>query len=294
MPSELTEDPQVLLGQALAVHDHGFVRLVDYMGGDAAIVQAARISYGPGTKTRRSDRLLIRYLMRHRHTTPFEMVDVKFHIKAPIFVERQWIRHRTASTNELSGRYSELKEEFYTPAPSGIRPQSATNRQGRADEPLPEEQAAKAIAEWHAAQESAYALYRRHLDQGIAREIARISLPTSLYTEWYWKINLHNCFHFLSLRLDAHAQEEIRGYAAQVARCVRAVAPVAYDAFAEYVLGAATFSRSELALLRKLLRREALTADDLDHGTTWRGEFEAKLGMRLPDAAPVAPLEHGR
>ena len=278
------EDVQALLGQTLAVHNHGFVRLIDAMGDDAAIVQAARISYGPGTKSRRSDRLLIRYLMRHRHTTPFEMVELKVHIKAPIFVARQLMRHRTASINEVSGRYSEMREEFYLPTPDAVKPQSTTNRQGRAEEPFPPEQAAVAIADWQAAQADAYALYRRHLDQGMSREIARIGLPNALYTEWYWKINLHNCFHFLSLRLDAHAQEEIRAYAEQIGRCTRAVAPVAYEAFEEYVLGAATFSRSELALLRKLLRGETLSADDLDHGKTWRAEFEARLGMALPEA----------
>jgi thymidylate synthase (FAD) len=282
MPAPGREDPRTLVGQALAVHNHGFVRLVDFMGDDAAIVQAARISYGAGTRTRRSDRLLIRYLMRHRHTTPFEMVELKFHIKAPIFVARQWLRHRSASINEISGRYSELPEEFYLPAAEAIRPQSTSNRQGRSDERWTEAEANAALAEWQAGQEQAYTLYRRHLDQGMSRELARIGLPTALYTEWYWKINLHNCFHFLSLRLDAHAQEEIRAYAEQVARCAGAVAPVAYEAFEEYVLGAVTFSRSEMQLVRKLLRHEALAADDLDHSKTWRAEFEARLGMALP------------
>ena len=282
MPTPAREDPQTLLGQELPVHNSGFVRLVDHMGDDVAIVQAARISYGAGTKTRRSDRLLIRYLMRHRRTTPFEMVELKFHIKAPIFVARQWQRHRAASINEISSRYSEMQEEFYLPAAEAIRPQSASNRQGRADEPLPEAEANAALAEWQAGQEQAYALYRRHLDQGMSREIARIGLPVALYTEWYWKINLHNCFHFLSLRLDAHAQEEIRAYAEQVARCTRAVAPVAYEAFEEYALGAVTFSRTEMQLIRKLLHHEALGAEDLDHSKTWRAEFEARLGMALP------------
>jgi thymidylate synthase (FAD) len=278
-------DRQALLGQTLAVHNHGFVRLVDSMGDDAAIVQAARISYGAGTKTRRSDRLLIRYLMRHRHTTPFEMVELKFHIKAPIFVARQLMRHRTASINEISARYSEMREEFYLPEPEAVKPQSTTNRQGRADEPFPAEEAAAAIDEWRASQADAYARYRRHLDAGMAREVARIGLPVALFTEWYWKVNLHNCFHFLSLRLDPHAQEEIRAYAEQIAHCTRAVAPVAYEAFEEYVLGAVTFSRSELALVRKLVRGETLTSDDLDHGKTWRAEFEARLGVALPNIA---------
>jgi thymidylate synthase (FAD) len=282
VPREERESPEELRGQPIAVHDHGFVRLVDYMGDDAAIVAAARVSYGAGTKTVRSDRGLIRYLMRHRHTTPFEMVELKFHIKAPIFVERQWMRHRTASVNSVSGRYSEMPEEFYLPSPDAIRPQSASNRQGRADEPFPEEVAERAIAEWRAGQQAVYATYRAQLDAGMTRELARIGLPLALYTEWYWKINLHNCFHFLSLRLDAHAQEEIRAYAQAIARCARAVAPVAYAAFEDYVLGAVTFSRTEMAVLRKLLRGERLTPEDLDHGKTWRAEFEARLGMPLP------------
>ncbi|HEV7213755.1 MAG TPA: FAD-dependent thymidylate synthase [Chloroflexota bacterium] len=283
MPERNQEDVKALLGQTLAVHNHGFVRLVDAMGDDAAIVQAARISYGPGTKSRRSDRLLIRYLMRHRHTTPFEMVELKFHIKAPIFVARQLMRHRTASINEVSGRYSEMREEFYLPTLDAVKPQSTTNRQGRAEDPFPADQAAQVIEEWTSSQAETYALYRRHLDQGLSREIARISLPNALYTEWYWKVNLHNCFHFLSLRLDPHAQEEIRAYAEEVARCTRAVAPVAYEAFEEYVLGAVTFSRSEMDLLRKLLRSEKLCPEDLDHSRTWRQEFEARLGTALPE-----------
>ena len=288
MAEDSVETAEALRGQAIPVHDHGFVRLVDWMGDDAAIVAAARVSYGAGTRSVRSDRGLIRYLMRHRHTTPFEMVDLKFHIKAPIFVERQIFRHRTASINSLSQRYSEMKEEFYLPETAAVRPQSSTNRQGRADEPLPEGEAQGIIDDWREGQGAAYATYRRHLEAGLTRELARIGLPVSLYSEWYWKLNLHNCFHFLSLRLDDHAQEEIRAYARAVARAVRAVAPVAYEAFEEYVLGAATFSRSELAVLRKLLRGEALAPADLDHGKTWRAEFEARLGLPLPDP----PVEH--
>ncbi len=289
MPHAVAEEAEALLGQALPIHDHGFVRLVDYMGNDAAIVQAARISYGAGTKTLRSDRTLIRYLMRHKHTTPFEMVEVKFHIKAPIFVERQWFRHRTASVNSISGRYSEMQEEFYLPEPGAVRPQSATNRQGRADEPFPPEQAEQTIGEMRQVYEAAYATYHKHLESGLAREVARITLPTSLYTEWYWKLNLHNCFHFLALRLDDHAQEEIRAYAEAIARCTRAVAPVAYDAFEEYTLEAGTFSRTELAVLRKLAQGEPLTPKDLDHGKRWRAEFEARLGLPLPEVTALEP-----
>ncbi|MCL4543865.1 MAG: FAD-dependent thymidylate synthase [Chloroflexi bacterium] len=277
------EDPESLRGRELPVHDHGFVRLVDYMGDDAAIVAAARVSYGAGTKSIRSNRGLIRYLMRHRHTTPFEMVELKFHVKAPIFVERQWFRHRTASINSISQRYSEMREEFFVPAPDAIRPQSPRNRQGRADEPMSREDAETAIRDWSAANAQTYALYHQHLVAGMSRELARINLPLSLYTEWYWKINLHNCFHFLSLRLDQHAQQEIRDYAQVIERIARAIAPVAYEAFEDYVLGAATFSRIELALLRKLVRGDPVTEADLDHGETWRTEFEAKLGMLLND-----------
>ena len=242
-----TQNPQAdaLLDKEFKVLDRGFVRLIDYMGGDDAIVQAARVSYGEGTKKVHEDRGLIRYLMRHQHTTPFEMVEFKFHVKLPIFVARQWIRHRSANVNEYSGRYSVMKEEFYLPRPEDVRPQSSSNRQGRSDEMAPPEVQQKFIAYINRTQKEAYAAYNEFLEADIARELARINLPLSMYTEWYWKIDLHNLFHFLHLRLDRHAQEEIRAYGEVMAAMVKAVAPVAYEAFGQAIATSfATVSRT--------------------------------------------------
>ncbi len=224
-------DKDALLGKRIDCLDKGFVRLIDVMGDDAAIVQAARVSYGSGTKKVLEDRGLIRYLLRHAHTTPFEMVEFKFHVKLPIFVARQWIRHRTANVNEYSGRYSEMKDEFYTPNPNDIRPQSVLNKQGRSEETLPDGMAEQAANAFKAGQDEAYAQYQEFLEQGIAREIARINLPVSNYTEWYWKIDLHNLFHFLRLRIDSHAQYEIRVFAEAIAELVKPFVPHAWEAF---------------------------------------------------------------
>src|SRR4051794_15581899 len=220
----ISEAAEQLLDQALPVPSNGFVRLVDYMGSDQSIVQAARVSYGEGTKTVREDRGLIRYLMRHDHTTPFEMVVLKFHIKAPIFVIRQWLRHRMASVNEESGRYSIMREEFHEPAPEDVGFQSKDNRQGRASDQVPPEVVQRFLALLKEDRETAYAHYETFLQDNIARELARINLPLSLYSQFYWEMNLHNLFHFLRLRMDAHAQKEIRDYSNQVALCVKAVA----------------------------------------------------------------------
>jgi thymidylate synthase (FAD) len=244
----------------IACLDKGFVRLVDYMGSDAAIVQAARVSYGTGTKQVNEDRGLIRYLMRHAHSTPFEMVEFKFHVKLPVFVARQWIRHRTANVNEYSGRYSVMKDEFYVPAPEQTRFQSATNKQGRADEGFSDGEAAHILAVMSAAQKEAYAEYEELLEKNLAREIARINLPMSLYTEWYWKIDLHNLFHFLRLRMDAHAQYEIRVYAEAMARLVRDVVPLAYEAFEDYALNAVRLTAPELQAMKLLLEQVGETA----------------------------------
>ena len=244
--------------------DKGFVRLVDVMGDDAAIVQAARVSYGSGTKKVHEDRGLIRYLMRHLHTTPFEMVEFKFHIKLPIFVARQWIRHRTANVNEYSGRYSEMKDEFYVPSPDQVRAQSTSNKQGRADEAFPEDESRRIIEMMTATQEHAYAEYQDLLSKDLAREVARINLPVSNYTEWYWKIDLHNLFHFLRLRIDAHAQYEIRVYAQAMADLVRPYVPLAYEAFEDYILKSERFSRLELRALDALLASREVTAEDLE------------------------------
>ncbi len=243
---------EALIGRRVPVLDHGFVALVDYMGNDGAIVQAARVSYGLGTKTARDDRGLIRYLMRHRHTTPFEMVEFKFLAKMPIFVARQWVRHRTASLNEASYRYSVAPDEFHVPGLDAVGAQSKRNRQGRA-EPLPESDARKFQQEVERVSRDAYATYERALAGGTARELARIVLPVNFYTQWYWKSNLHNLFHFLSLRLDSHAQEEIRLYAQALVPAVKAVAPVAYEAFEDFVLEAESLTRGEKVAVRSLL-----------------------------------------
>ncbi len=241
-----------MIGVREPVLSHGFVALVDYMGNDAAIVQAARVSYGQGTKTVRDDRALIRYLMRHRHTTPFEMVEFKFLIRLPIFVARQFIRHRTASVNEYSARYSVVPDEYEIPPPEEVRRQSTVNRQGRGDA-LPPEAVEKFRRDLERVSKDAYAAYTAALASGVARETARLLLPVSYYTQWYWKSNLHNLFHFLSLRLDPHAQEEIRLYAAAMAKVARTVAPIAFEAFEEFQLSAVPLSRREQRAIRLLL-----------------------------------------
>jgi len=220
-----------LLDKEFKVLDHGIVRLVDYMGSDSAIVQAARVSYGEGTKQVTQDRGLIRYLLRHKHTTPFEMVEFKFHIKLPIFVARQWIRHRSANVNEYSGRYSVMREEFFVPDAAEIRYQSTVNKQGRSTEEVPDELKKRVLEYLVESQKEAYAKYSEFVEDGLARELARINLPLSLYTEWYWKIDLHNLFHFLRLRIDPHAQKEIQEYGLVMADIVKTVCPVAFEAF---------------------------------------------------------------
>jgi thymidylate synthase (FAD) len=249
----MTQEVQALLGKEFRCLDKGFVRLIDVMGDDSAIVQAARVSYGSGTKKVHEDRGLIRYLMRHLHTTPFEMVEFKFHVKLPIFVARQWIRHRTANVNEYSGRYSEMKDEFYVPEPDQVRAQSAMNKQGRSDTAFDADEAEKIRTSMQQTQDMLYGQYQDLLSTDLAREIARINLPVSNYTEWYWKTDLHNLFHFLRLRIDAHAQYEIRVYGEAMAEIVKAAAPLAYEAFEDYILHARRFSRTELDVMRSLL-----------------------------------------
>ncbi|MDR1931183.1 MAG: FAD-dependent thymidylate synthase [Spirochaetales bacterium] len=241
-----------ILDKEFPVLDKGFVRLVDYLGGDERIVQAARVSYGRGTKSYREDRGLIGYLLRNRHTSPFEQVVFTFHVKLPIFVARQWVRHRTARLNEISGRYSVMKDEFYVPSARDLAPQSADNKQGRSGEALSREKAQEVLDLFAADQGRAYENYTRLLDD-VAREIARINLPLSLYTEWYWQIDLHNLLHFLRLRLDAHAQKEIRLYAEVLFDIMKKVCPLTAEAFEEYELGGAAFSAKEFAALKKML-----------------------------------------
>lgn len=249
----MTEHVEALIGKEFPCLDKGFVRLIDVMGDDSSIVQAARVSYGAGTKKVNEDVGLIRYLMRHLHTTPFEMVEFKFHVKLPIFVARQWIRHRTANVNEYSGRYSEMKDEFYVPAIDQVRAQSVTNKQGRAEEAFDPAVAQRIRGGMSDTQARLYAEYQNLLEDNLAREIARINLPVSTYTEWYWKVDLHNLFHFLKLRIDPHAQYEIRVYGEAMAQIVKAAVPVAYEAFEDYILHARRFSRRERAALKAML-----------------------------------------
>ena len=256
----------------IGVHDHGLVALLDAMPrlvpaghtADAAIVQAARVSYGAGTRRVNEDRGLIRYLMRHRHSTPFEMCEIKYHVKLPIFVARQWIRHRTANVNEYSARYSILDREFYIPAPEHLAAQSASNRQGRG-EVLAGAEAAHVLDLLRQDATRTYDHYAEMLNedaagnpldparQGLARELARMNLTLNTYTQWYWKTDLHNLLHFLSLRADPHAQYEIRVYAEALAKCAKAVAPLAYEAFEEHKMHAVKFSRSECEALAEML-----------------------------------------
>ena len=286
-------EAEALLDQAFPVLDHGFVRLVDYLGGDARIVQSARVSYGEGTKTVREDRALIDYLLRNRHTSPFEQVILTFHVKMPIFVARQWIRHRTARLNEISGRYSVMRDEFYVPRPFEVRFQSRRNRQGGSEHEVPDALRERVIDTLRRDQATTYGRYEDLLGDGIARELARINLPLSLYTEMYWQIDLNNLFHFLRLRMDWHAQYEIRAYGDAMATIVRAVCPMAYEAFEEHVLGAQTFSASELGVLRQAIDEtalaEALEASGLRE--TRRRELLEKLAPPAtgPSGGPTEP-----
>lgn len=272
----VVEEAEALLDVEIPVLDKGFVRLVDYMGSDQRIVQAARVSYGEGTKSFRQDKGLINYLLRNEHTSPFEQVILTFHTKMPIFVARQWVRHRTARLNEISGRYSIMKDEFYLPDEAQMRGQSDDNKQARSEEVV--DGAASMIAEMADDQKLVYAHYESMIEKGLAREIARNNLPLSLYTEWYWQCDLHNLFHFLALRMDSHAQYEIRVYAEAMAKCAKAVAPMAYEAFEEHKLHAVKFSRSELAALAAML-----DGREFEMEGRARAIFEAKLA-KLKDA----------
>jgi thymidylate synthase (FAD) len=280
---------EALLHQPLPVLDHGFVRVIDYMGDDAAIVQAARVSYGRGTRKVSEDAGLIRYLMRHHHTTPFEMCAIKLHVKLPIFVARQWIRHRMASVNEYSARYSVLDREFYLPAPEHLAAQSAANRQGRGDL-LGGDEAAFVLATLRADAERAHADYLALLNdpkespahdprrRGLARELARMNLTLNTYTQWYWKTDLHNLFHFLELRADAHAQYEIRVYAERMLEILAAWVPLAHQAFLDYRLGAASFSAPMLRVLRRMLAGECVEQPESALSKREYAELMAALG----------------
>jgi thymidylate synthase (FAD) len=251
---------EAMLFTAMPVLDHGFIRVVDYMGDDAAVVQAARVSYGRGTRKALEDEGLIRYLMRHYHSTPFEMCEIKYHVKLPIFVARQWIRHRTANVNEYSARYSILDKDYYIPSPENLAAQSTDNRQGRGDV-LDAPTAQRVLNLLREDAEQTYGHYEEMLDEdgiGLARELARMNLTLNTYTQWYWKTDLHNLFHFLRLRADSHAQYEIRVYAEAMMETVKAWVPLSYGAFTDYRLGAVTFSAKMLAVLKKMLAGEAV------------------------------------
>jgi thymidylate synthase (FAD) len=280
---------EALLYTPLEVLDHGFVRVIDYMGDDAAIVQAARVSYGRGTRRVSEDSGLIRYLMRHRHSTPFEMCEIKYHVKLPIFVARQWIRHRTANVNEYSARYSILDREFYVPSPEHLAAQSAVNRQGRGTV-LEGEEAAWVLDLLRTDAARCYDHYAEMLNedetgaardpsrQGLARELARMNLTLNTYTQWYWKTDLHNLFHFLSLRADAHAQYEIRVYAEAMLASVEAWVPLACAAFRDYRLGAVTLSAGMLAVVQRMLRGEAVDQGNSGLNRREWGELVTVLG----------------
>ncbi|MFO1080929.1 MAG: FAD-dependent thymidylate synthase [Reyranellaceae bacterium] len=279
-----------ILFQALPVLDHGFVRVIDYMGDDAAVVQAARVSYGRGTKKVSEDRGLINYLMRHRHTTPFEMCEIKYHVKLPIFVARQWIRHRTANVNEYSARYSILDNEFYVPKPEHLAAQSRQNRQGR-DAVLAGSEAERVFALLRQDAELVYEHYQEMLNEGadgqpldpgrsgLARELARMNLSLGFYTQWYWKTNLHNLMHFLSLRADAHAQYEIRVYAEVMIDTLRRWCPICHDAFQEYRMGAVHLSRSAVAAVKRMIAGETLDQAASGLNPRERRELAAALGL---------------
>ena len=261
----VAEGMEAHLYRAHPVLDHGFIRVIDYMGDDSAIVQAARVSYGAGTKHVQNDEGLIRYLMRHWHSTPFEMCEVKLHVKLPVFVARQWIRHRTANVNEYSARYSVLDREFYIPAPEQLAARSVVNNQGRG-EVLTGEEAARVLDLLKSDANRAYDHYEAMLSQegqqGLARELARMNLPANIYTQWYWKVDLHNLFHFLRLRADPHAQYEIRVYAEAIAACVRDWVPLAFAAFEDYRMGGVTLSGKAIAVLKRRLAGEAVGQED--------------------------------
>jgi thymidylate synthase (FAD) len=277
----VSEGMEAHLYRAHPVLDHGFIRVIDYMGDDAAIVQAARVSYGAGTKHVQNDEGLIRYLMRHWHSTPFEMCEVKLHVKLPVFVARQWIRHRTANVNEYSARYSILDREFYIPEPQHLAAQSTVNNQGRG-ETLSGPEAARVLETLKRDAAQCYDDYETMLSQdgqqGLARELARMNLPMNIYTQWYWKTDLHNLFHFLRLRADQHAQYEIRVYAEAIAACVKDWVPLAYSAFEDYRMGGVTLSTKAVEVLKRRLAGETVTqeASGMSKGE-WR-EFQGVWG----------------
>lgn len=286
---EVAPELEDILYEAIPVLDHGFIRVVDYMGTDSAIVQAARVSYGKGTKKINEDAGLINYLLRHRHTTPFEMCEIKLHIKLPIFVARQWIRHRTANVNEYSGRYSIMDREFYVPAPDQLAAQSQTNRQGRGDV-LQGEEAERVLQLLREDGDKCYAHYEEMLNEdesgnilddsktGLARELARMNLTLNYYTQWYWKIDLHNLMHFIALRADSHAQYEIRVYAEIMRDILKRWVPLTHEAFVNYRQGAAELSAKGLDVVRRMIAGEQVTQEQSGMSKREWVELMAVLG----------------
>ena len=279
-----------ILYKPLAALDHGFVRVIDYMGDDTAIVQSARVSYGKGTKKISNDKGLIKYLMRHWHSTPFEMCEIKLHVKLPIFIARQWIRHRTANVNEYSARYSILDKEFYIPSVENLASQSQINKQGRAENLSPEE-AEKVIELLKSDAEQTYRNYEVMLNEnsdgetldegsmGIARELARMNLTLNTYTQWYWKIDLNNLLHFLALRADAHAQYERRVYADIILDIVKKWVPVTYEAFEDYRVGGTQLSAKEILILKKIIKGETVDPDGEGISKREWGELQKKFDL---------------
>ena len=284
------DDLEAVLYDPFPVLDHGFVRVVDYMGNDSAIVQAARVSYGIGTKQVNQDAGLINYLLRHRHTTPFEMCEIKFHLKMPIFVARQWIRHRTANVNEYSARYSVLDKEFYIPTAEQLAAQSSINHQGRSEEKLSDEEARRVIEILKGDSDQCYSHYEELMNcsadgniidpakKGIARELARMNLPINIYTQWYWKIDLHNLMHFLFLRADSHAQYEIRIFAQTMLDIVKRWVPITYEAFMDHRVNATEISAKGLEVIKHMI--DGKRTDQASSGMSKREweELMVKLG----------------
>ena len=279
-----------ILYKPLPALDHGFVRVIDYMGDDTAIVQSARVSYGKGTKKITNDKGLIKYLMRHWHSTPFEMCEIKLHVKLPIFIARQWIRHRTANVNEYSARYSILDKEFYIPSVENLASQSQINKQGRAENLSPEE-AEKVIELLKSDAEQTYRNYEVMLNEnsdgetldegsmGIARELARMNLTLNTYTQWYWKIDLNNLLHFLALRADAHAQYEIRVYADIILDVVKKWVPITYEAFEDYRVGGTQLSAKEILILKKIIKGETVDPEEVGISKREWGELQKKFDL---------------
>ena len=283
---------ETILYEAIPVLDHGFIRVVDYMGDDSSIVQAARVSYGKGTKKVSTDAGLIKYLMRHWHSTPFEMCEIKYHVKLPIFIARQWIRHRTANVNEYSARYSILDKEFYLPAPENLATQSQNNRQGRGDV-LEGEQAKQVLEILKKDAEQTYNNYELMLNErydesiidknqtGLARELARMNLTLNTYTQWYWKTDLLNLMNFLRLRADDHAQYEIRAYADTMLDTLKKWVPITYEAFMDYRVGGTEVSAKGKAVLQKLIKGESVLMEK--SGLSKREWNELMIAFELKD-----------